>query len=164
MSPIRRARSADGFTLIEVMVVLVIVGTLAGALGLGLGALEGRDADRALARLRLVLEAGIERAEVRGQPLAFERLPDGYRFWIQGTDDRWRLLDEAPLFVETRLPAALAWGEGERAGRPLAAHDRLDLGAHPVPFVLALAGDGRRHRLRGLASGEVHLLAIEDGR
>lgn len=164
MSPIRRARSADGFTLIEVMVVLVIVGTLAGALGLGLGALEGRDADRALARLRLVLEAGIERAEVRGQPLAFERLPDGYRFWIQGTDDRWRLLDEAPLFVETRLPGALAWGEAERAGRPLAAHDRLDFGAHPAPFVLALAGDGRRHRLLGLASGEVRLLAIEDGR
>lgn len=144
------------------MVVLVIVGSLAGTLGLGLGALAGRDAERAVARLRLVLEAGVERAEVRGQPLAFERLPDGYRFWIQSIDDRWRLLDEAPLFTETRLPAPLAWGEAEQAGRPLAAQDRLTFGAHPVPFALALTADGRRHRLLGLASGEVRLLAGEE--
>jgi general secretion pathway protein H len=154
-----RRRTATGFTLIEVMVVLAIVGTLAGVLGLGLGALSGRDAERAVARLRLVLEASVERAEVRGQPTAFERLADGYRFSAQTTDGRWQPLEEPPMFTETRLPAELRWGAASFAGRALAREAALTFGPTPAAFTLELGGDGAAWRLAGFASGEVWLLA-----
>jgi general secretion pathway protein H len=60
--------------LIEIMVVLVIMGVMATGISLGIDSLRGRDADRALKRLRLVLEATADRAMVRGRPMAIELL------------------------------------------------------------------------------------------
>ena len=63
--PPRAVRRSAGFTLIEVMVVLVIMGVMATGISLGIDSLRGRDADQALKRLRLVLEASADRASVR---------------------------------------------------------------------------------------------------
>ena len=65
LCPRLRPRLA-GFTLIEVMVVLVIMGVVATGISVGLDSLRGRDVDQALRRLRLVLEASADRALVRG--------------------------------------------------------------------------------------------------
>ena len=95
--PPRAVRRSAGFTLIEVMVVLVIMGVMATGITLGIDSLRGRDADQALRRLRLVLEASADRASVRGRPIAVEFLPDGYRFSALDPDDNWRPLIDPPI-------------------------------------------------------------------
>ena len=92
-----RAGRHAGFTLIEVMVVLVIMGVMATGITIGLDSLRGRDAEQALKRLRLVLEASADRAVVRGRPIAIEFLPDGYRFSALDADDNWRPLIDPPV-------------------------------------------------------------------
>ena len=86
----RPRRCVQGFTLIEVMVVLVIIALTATGISVALDAVQGREASRAVERLRLVLEATAERASVRGQPIAVEFIADGYRFSAFETDGNWR--------------------------------------------------------------------------
>ena len=152
------ARRAAGFTLIEVMVVLVIMGIMATGLSVGLDSLRGRDADQALKRLRLVLEASADRASVRGRPIAIEFLPDGYRFSALDPDDNWRPLIDPPVFTERTLPAGLAWaglrldGQAEASAAP-----RLQFGTQPPEYELRVATPGGNARFTGKASGEVIL-------
>ena len=71
---------ARGFTLIEVMVVLVILAITATAVTFSIEGMQARDTEREIDRLRLVLEAAGERAAVHGTPIAAEFLPGRYRF------------------------------------------------------------------------------------
>ncbi|WP_363318132.1 prepilin-type N-terminal cleavage/methylation domain-containing protein [uncultured Zoogloea sp.] len=151
-------RTQRGFTLIEVMVVLVIMGVMATGISLGIDSLRGRDADQALKRLRLVLEASADRASVRGRPIAIELLPDGYRFAALDADDNWRPLIDPPVFTERTLPAGLAWaglrldGQAEASAAP-----RLQFGTQAPEYELRVATPGGNARFTGKANGEVIL-------
>ena len=155
---VTRIHAQRGFTLIEVMVVLVIMGVMATGISLGIDSLRGRDADQALKRLRLVLEASADRASVRGRPIAIELLPDGYRFAALDADDNWRPLIDPPVFTERTLPAGLAWaglrldGQAEASAAP-----RLQFGTQAPEYELRVATPGGNARFTGKASGEVIL-------
>nr|MBL8412416.1 prepilin-type N-terminal cleavage/methylation domain-containing protein [Dechloromonas sp.] len=154
-----RLRSPDrGFTLIEVMLVLVIVGILAGSISLGLDSLRGRDEARVAERLRRVLEATAQRATTRGQPLAVELLADGYRFRQLGADGNWQRLDDPPVFAERLLPADHAWGDLRRNGqtRP-APGQQLVFGQHPPEYALELRTPHGSLRYTGRPGGDVVL-------
>lgn len=146
-----------GFTLIEVMVVLIIIGLMSTVLTLGLDSLRGRDDGLALQRLRLVLEASAERAMVRGQPISIEFLGDGYRFSALDADDNWRPLIDPPLFAERLLPPDLKWAGLSLAGRNEALASRLLFGTQAPDFELHVATPQGEARLIGRASGEVSL-------
>ena len=152
----RPPRCAAGFTLIEVMVVLVIMGLMATGLSVGLDSLRGREADQALRRLRLVLEASADRAAVRGRPLAIEFLPDGYRFAALDADDTWRPLIDPPVFTERTLPEGLSWSglrlDGQDAPQP-----RLQFGTQTPEYELRVATPRGIALLTGKANGDVLL-------
>jgi len=148
-------RHRRGFTLIEVMVVLLIVGIAGGTVTLGLGALRGRDVDLAAERLRLALANTAERASVRGQPLAVELLADGYRFLRYDNDGSWRAFSLPPLFVERRLPDALRWQKD--AFIAVDRDNRLIFERRPRPCTLYLVADQRRFRIDVRETGEVRL-------
>jgi len=150
-------RSQAGFTLIEVMVVLVIMGVMATGISLGLDSLRGRDADQALRRLRLVLEATADRAAVRGRPIVIEFLPDGYRFSALDPDDNWRPLNDPPVFVEKTLPSGLYWSGLRIDGQPEAATPRLQFGTQAPEYELRVATPSGEARLIGKANGDVIL-------
>jgi general secretion pathway protein H len=90
-----------GFTLIEVLVVLTIVGLVLSGVSWSVEALRHRDGD---------LAATAERAQIRGQPIAIELLPDGYRFSVLDPDGRWIAWEAPPVFAERRLPESFRWG------------------------------------------------------
>lgn len=147
-----RSQSSGGFTLIEVLVVLIIIGVVASGTSIGLDALRARDTDLAVDRLRHVLEAAAEHAQIRGRPIALDRLPDGYRFSMLDADGSWIALDEAPTFTERRFPDALNWQALQIEGRPV---DRLVFGSLAPQFELTLATPDGRVVLSGRETGEV---------
>lgn len=147
-----------GFTLVEVMVVLVIVGIVASGVSLGLNVLHGRDEVRAIERLRRVLEATAQRASTRGQSIAVELLADGYRFRMLGADGNWRLLEDPPVFGERVLPGGFAWGELSQNGKAVPAiGQRLTFTSRPPEYELALLTPDGALRYTGRISGEVSL-------
>jgi len=156
MQPGRRPALARGFTLIEVMIVLIIVAIMATGINLGLDTVHGRDESRALERLRRVLEATAERAMNRGQPLAVELLADGYRFWAQAPDGNWRLLIDPPVFDERLLPAGMAWTALIQTGKS-DTERRLLFGSRPPEYELKIATARGGASLSGRITGEVRL-------
>lgn len=131
------ARRSAGFTLIELMVTLVIVGVILGAVGLSI-----RGADRGLQfeaeRLTQLLSLAREEAQVRGAPIRFEADEERYRFMIR------RGLQWQPILDDRDLRER-AWGGATsmQVVRPDGAAT-IEFGREQVdpPFVLRLSRDG----------------------
>jgi general secretion pathway protein H len=111
-------RQATGFTLIEVLVVLVIMGVMATVVSIGVGSLNERSDERSLQRLSRAIEAAAERAMVRGRPLAVEFGAGGCRFLVMNIDGSWQAMSEPPLFAEWHLPSGWTWASLRHEGAP----------------------------------------------
>ena len=98
-----------GFTLIEVMVVLIVLTAIASMLTLNTSV--RRSSDEEIERLRLVLEAVADQAQIRGTPLAVELLPQGYRCSVFDLRGNWTPIRNEPLFAQQELPAEIVWQE-----------------------------------------------------
>lgn len=127
-----------GFTLLELLVVLVIAGIVLGAVALnampGNGQLIQDDAQR----IALLLQAARDEAIVRNRAIAFEIDDQRYRFLIR-QNDNWQILTQDALlrereFRRTPLGVTLIPATSERL--PL----RIVFGREPVdkPFALRL--------------------------
>ena len=78
-----RARDA-GVTLVEVLVVLVLIGVMAGAVGLSLGPIDRGDTLRREATLLTArLNRAADEALLTGDAMAFLWNADGYRFEVR---------------------------------------------------------------------------------
>ena len=84
------ARSA-GFTLLEMLVVLVIAGLLVSLASLALTRNPRTDLNEEAQRLALLFESAGDEAQVRARPIAWQPVSGGFRFDIR-TDDGWRPL------------------------------------------------------------------------
>lgn len=135
-------RNKSGFTLLELLVVLVIVGITVGLVSFNAIPNERQILQSEAQRVALLLQLARDEAIVRNRLIAFELESDGYRFlmrdekqwqeWQTLTQDdllRERKFDHAPLSF-SMTPAL------QEAGNPL----RIVFGREPVdkPFVLTL--------------------------
>jgi general secretion pathway protein H len=82
---------ASGFTLLEMLVVLVIAGLLVSLASLSLTRNPRTDLNEEAQRLALLFESAGDEAQVRARPVAWLPLDGGYRFDMR-TDDGWRPL------------------------------------------------------------------------
>ena len=157
MSPSVLSRSArpcrgSGFTLIEVLVVIVIIGIISAVVVLGLGNLgDNRELQNEARRLTALIEMASDEATLQGRDFGLELLLHGYRFveydpfteqWFEVIGDdlmRPRNLAEGTefdLFLEDKrivleLEAAKT-EEGEE-------EDDRDLSNDYLPHVLVLS-------------------------
>ncbi len=178
-APPGRDGRQHGFTLIEIMVVVVIVGTITTFAVLGLS--MGRDdtVEREARRLHMVLELAAESALLEARELGLILEPDGYRFtelqdadWrgIRQSDRRYlnphTLPDQVRMEIEVEgLPGDREPGasEDDRPGIMLLSSGEV------TPFRLSLSDRGRRddthYLIRGDLTGRLTLeLPEEDTR
>ena len=145
---------SHGFTLIEILVVVVIVGILTGVVLLGVGGIGSDQAGRrALDRLSASLEMMCDQALLSGSARGLRFHAGGYDFW-RYADGRWQ-----PLPAGGRPPAAL-WPDEARANVRIedlqlrsAGNARLPQvvcsGIEPAtPFVVELGRGAQRMVLR----------------
>ncbi|WP_019570484.1 prepilin-type N-terminal cleavage/methylation domain-containing protein [Thioalkalivibrio sp. ALE11] len=116
-----RARQAAGFTLLEVLVVMVIIGLLAGVALFSTGQLSGRGLEHTGHQLVGQIELARDQALLTGQPLAIgigrERLAIHERQWLDDRQVTWVPVEQGPLAPRDLAAAGLEprlWIEDRR--------------------------------------------------
>lgn len=137
-------RCAHGFTLLELLVVLVIAGLLLGLVAFNAMPSERQSLQTEAQRIALLLQLARDEAIVRNRAIAFEADAERYRFlerdgmrWIAVPQDdllRERGFSPAPVNLTMSPAASNAAGSSE-------AQVRIIFGREPVdrPFVLTLS-------------------------
>lgn len=168
-------RSARGFTLIEIMVVLAIAATLTTLVILRLGSWQNPDdPERILERIAARITHQCEQALFQSRPRGLRFSQAGYDAW-QGGPEGWLPLPEQGPDQAQSIPRSLTMtlelsgyrvdlteveglvdGEDDDSVRP-------QVVCHPLgeltPFRLTLSGDdGKPRTLEGDASGRLTLL------
>ncbi|MGJ7918323.1 GspH/FimT family pseudopilin [Massilia sp. LXY-6] len=146
--PARPAPTA-GFTLVEIMVVMVIIGITLGLVSLNAIPSPRQDLQTEAQRLTLLLQLARDEAIVRNRPVTFEATPERYHFLVRN-ETRWNLITGDDLLREREFkngPLTLLLDPASAGTvNPL----RITFGREPVdkPFVLILATGGNRVAIR----------------
>lgn len=153
-----RRKLSRGFTLLELLVVMVIVGITLGVVSFNAMQSEQQILQNDAQRIALLLQLARDEAIVRNRPIAFEAEADRYRFLLR-EGNTWQILTQDDLLRERefkRPPVTFSISppSAEQAG-PL----RIIFGREPVdkPFVLTLAAGDAHAAIR--ADGIGHFVA-----
>ncbi|MFM8518129.1 MAG: type II secretion system minor pseudopilin GspH [Nevskiaceae bacterium] len=170
-----RRCGAPGFTLIEMLVVITIIGLMIGGAVLALGVVgRDRSLEEEANRLRAVLDYARDRAELETRHYGVRVTREGYAFaWFDPRAGVWRpAVDDAlrPRILPQGL-AIEAWIEGRRIVLETEESSKKDPDVAPqlgidssgefTPFELLLRRDAEAYvqRIRPDVNGELEQLA-----
>lgn len=162
-----RSAAGQGFTLIEMLIVVAIIGITLAMIRLGGGVLDrvtgnasGPDEVRtALQRLVRSVAGASERAMIRGRPIALDLSTGRYRFVALDVAGRWIAIDNDPVFAERPLPRNWRWVAVHRDGDAMEVPYRLLFGNEPVRFTIQIATHDGNFVIRGNSLGAVDWVA-----
>lgn len=146
----RRRPSANGFTLVELMVVLAIMALAATAVVLTIPGEERTvrsEADRLAARLAAARDIAV----IEGRSVAVSFAPSGYGF-ERRISGEWQPLP-GRAFEQRNWPGEVRFAAGNGQGAARVLFDRV--GISPTPQVVVLTGGDAREIVRVSATGEV---------
>lgn len=160
-----RGACARGFTLVEILVVVVIVAVLAVAATIAISGSAERSVSNEAERFQARLAQACEQAELVGREIGLTVAADGYGFSrLDGT--QWHAFDRDDVLRERRWPAAVH-GALRRDGHALdAAATPTDVpqvvcfsSGELTPFELSLAtSDGTvDYRVEGHDDGRIEV-------
>ncbi len=87
-----------GFTLLEILVVLLVIGIISAAVALGVSMDDRRTTAIEASRLADLLEEAEEEAMSRGEKLAWSGAGDSYLFWKMDEAGKWQQIADDDLF------------------------------------------------------------------
>jgi general secretion pathway protein H len=155
MSGARRA----GFTLIEILVAMVIIGVLSVVLVVAASPGEASHARTEAHRLAALLELALAEARASGESIAWSPSPDGYVFLRKGEDGEWHGFPADSPYRRRSLPAGVSLGAVQFGAQPLKTGERIVITPYGLNGAIqaTIAGGGRSITLRGGALGRVTL-------
>jgi general secretion pathway protein H len=141
--PAMRTARTRGFTLVELLVVMVIIGLTLGMATLNAIPSPRQDLDKEAQRLALLLQLARDEAIVRNRLVAFEANGDRYRFMVRG-DAGWEPVTRDDLLREREFKNSPLQLILEPTGTGNPDMLRITFGREPVdrPFVLTMAKGG----------------------
>lgn len=170
-SPVNYPASSDnaaanehGFTLLELLVVLLIIGIIVSFAGLAIGQRSSRVVNDEAERLNGLFQIASDEAVMQGRELAVEFSRDGYRFLELGQDNKWVPVEDDNLFRDREIAPDIKLDlvvEGAEASFD----DKKNLpkvfvlsSGELTPFILTLSVEGEPpYILQGTSDGKVRL-------
>jgi len=144
----RRAgdRIAAGFTLVEVLVVMFVLGIALALVTVNLAGDDRRAVGSEAKRLAGAIEYAAALAQWHAETLGLSIDGNGYRFWRRGDDDRWVAYSGDEILAPRRLPAGFSAAPVSYAGAPVAPDAILPLRAsgRNEPITIVVDGGGAR--------------------
>lgn len=156
-----------GFTLLELLVVMFIIGLITGLAALSVGQDQGRKVEEEARRLRALMDLAGQEAVLQSQELAVEIYSNGYRFLRLQVDQsgeqwQWQAIARDRIFRPRCLPIGITMAlemDGEKAEldeMSCAMADKLAFDAAEDAFEEEMEQEDREFpRIFLLSSGEM---------
>ena len=154
----RGARRA-GFTLIEVLVAMAIIGVLSVVVVLAVAPGEATHARTEARRLAALLELALAETRASGQSIAWSPAPEGYAFLRRGEDGEWQGFPADSPYRRRSLPTGVTLGAVQLDAQTLRPGERIVITPYGLGGAIqaTIAGGGASITLRGGALGRVTL-------
>ena len=157
----RASKPMSGFTLIEIMVVLLIVAITIGMVGVNLQRGDNNRAQDEANRIVILLQAAREEAILQGQVFAVQFTKDGYRF-LRFNKGKLELIEKDDVFSPRTLEeGVMLTFTIDGAAADTEAGLVLDPSGSFTPFVLTLRVGEAAWQALGLANGKIQSKPLE---
>ena len=157
------ARKTRGFTLIEILVVLAIMGLLVGLVGA-----IARPDDRGLlrveaGRLAQLLDLAAAESRFTGKAVAWTADGPGYRFWRMAGDAEWLEARDSDLLRARTLPRGMTIRSLQVENGPAHGAMRLEFAPYhtALAFNIEMSLGAARYAVAGSPVGEVRVVPGE---
>ena len=160
------ASARRGFTLLEVLVVLLIMGLLVGLVSAVLLPDERARLGVESERLARLLALAGEEARLSGHAIAWTAEPAGYRFWQDDPTEGWTEMSGSDLLRPRTLPSGMAIIGLRVENTPAVEPLRLEFGADGAAsaFALVLGMGATRATVAGSPVGEIAVASDQGAR
>ena len=158
-----RALSA-GFTLIEILVAMALVGIILGLAVVKLGQSDAQIAQHEAERLAAVLEDARDEAIAGGRSVAWSSDGHGYQFWLQDDTGSWQAIPNHEILKPYELPDILKVSGQTVNLRDQRLGERIvfDTSGVNQPFTIELVAGEGHWRLEGDVMGRVSAAREDD--
>jgi general secretion pathway protein H len=154
-----------GFTLLEVLVVLVIMGVLLGLVSARMQP-STRDQLRVeTERLAQLMDLAAEQSRITGTSIAWTANTSGYQFWRRTGDDDWSAIRDSDLLRPRSLPLGMSISGFRTEAMPAARSMRVEFtpGGDALAFTLDLSLRAERYSIVSSPVGELQVVAGQPG-